>query len=461
MYCMRCGTYNDEGSAFCTNCGCALSDNARQTNSVGSIVRERTVVLGGQEQSAGIDPIPAPHPQGNGVAARVRSKAPIVALALVGVSVAILVALIAIDPAGLLRPDNDAVESDSVSGSVSVGVGVGDGNIEASTTGSVSVDGEANAAYAGKSGSIGNLINGGYMGMDDNGFLYFARPVEGTEWDTRSIVRCSEDGSGKKTIYSAPSSAKNLYHLNIIENKVVFNQVIEGSSSVMCVDSDGTNRAMLDSCDDWSLCQVDDGWVYYLKSGCVCRCDVDGQSRRTMCDVGKSVVWRIAGNSLFTYAKEGAREVYASQLDGTKRTTAYESVAGYEICGSFPLNEDTLLVWEKRSSGAGTKISAVDLKSQSAKEVWSSSSGIERFCSYPDGIIVTQKDSSGVYRIFTVELDSGLQGSSTEATSKGEARFTCFLGGRVYFGALEGSNKTSCSVRSMALSGGDVRIIEQ
>lgn len=283
---------------------------------------------------------------------------------------------------------------------------------------------------------VGNLINGGHMASDSSENVYYANPIDGTDWDTNSLVRCNSKGEDRTTIYTAPSSTKNLYHINAVGDRLVFNQVIENNSTVECIGSDGSGHKTLASCDDWSLCQVDDGWVYYLKSGKLNRCDVDGGQSKTLANVGSKRLWRVCGKCLFTFDEEGASAIYKSNLDGTDRTKAYTSKSGYSVKNVIPLSADSLCVWEK---GSSMRIVLVDLTSGNSKTLYSGND-IERFCTYDDGIIVTTKEGDG-YHIYFVGYDGG--DPVNYNPGKNQVRYTCQVNQGICYGVSTDSMQNS------------------
>lgn len=470
MYCMRCGSYNDEGVRFCTHCGSPIEEDAPSPKAIPTSESDYTVAMNRPDsgnQSSPAQYVPSYDMRRKNMAGNAgeqqKSYGLVIAIVLMAsMAVALLVCLIA-DPFGVIWRNEDAAGNGEIaSGHVYVDdspsssgddltSSSGSASSGPSSSGTVSVSAGDDRSFQGKSGVIGNLINGGHFASSDDGYLYYCAPVNGTDWDTRSIVRCNPDGSNKATVYSASESTKNLYHLNVVGDRLVFNQVIENSSAVISVHADGTGQTTLDSCDDWSLCQVDDGWVYYLKSGRICRCDVDGRYRSTLSSVGSNTYWRIAGDKLFTFSTKGAREIFSSELDGSKRGVAYSSPDGYEIKNSFPIDSDTLIVWETATSGKGTRVLRVGLSSSTKQTVWTSTETIERVCAYDSGIIITRVDSGGSYRIMSVVYDSGKVGMEATVTSGDQARYTSYVLNRVYYGVISSSN--ACSIRSLAMTG--------
>lgn len=432
MYCTNCGAQNDEGQRFCTNCGHEL-DKEPEANQKGA--RKRTFLLGS-------------------------------AIALIVVAVAAL--LLIIVPVGLSRntkgSDSGARTSAALGGgsfgdksagesSDAVASGVADAARGQASAGDL----QAASDHAGRSSVVGNLINGGHVASGEDGMLYYASPVDGTDWDTRSIVRCSPDGTGKTTIYTAPNNVINVYHITVIQNNVVFSQVIENASTIMRVKTDGSGVTTLDSCDDWSLCEVYEGWVYYLKSGRIHRCDLDGGNRTALADMGNKINWRVWDDNMYSYAKDGAREVYVSSLDGSNRSALYSAPDGYEVRNMFPLDSNRLLVWLGRQSGGGTQLGIVDLGTKECHQFWTSSNDIERVCSYPDGAIVTQKEPTGTYTVSSIPYSTGSTDFKFTAASSGQARYTSYVLGSACYGVV--SDNGQCSVHAQPLGGGNNMLI--
>jgi hypothetical protein len=408
-----------------------------------------------------------------------KSYTPVIAVAIVTLVAVLSLVLVVTDPLNVIwhRDGGSSVDGGATAGSAASGRVYVDGSEQKEETGSkpgsdsgntasgktpstdaISSDAGGDRIQQSKSSVMGNLINGGHMAMGEDGYVYYANPVDGTDWDTRSIVRALPDGSGKTTVYTGPSSTKNLYHISVIGDRVVFNQVIENNSTVVTVRTDGGDKIVLDSCDDWSLCQVDDGWVYYLKSGRICRCDLLGRTRSTMASVGSNTHWRVAGVRLFTFSKNGAREIYCSDLNSSNRTTVYTAANGYEIRNAFPIDSSSLLVWEAPSSGEGTRLTKVDAAGSNPKAFWTSGETIERVCTYNQGVVIT-KVNSGAYSVATIAFDTGEIGID-EVVSRGtQTRYTCFLKDRIYYGNISDDDALECSVWSIALSGHDARQI--
>jgi hypothetical protein len=303
--------------------------------------------------------------------------------------------------------------------------------------------------------TAGNLVNGGHMALGADGMLYVGSPVDGTDWDTRSIVRCKPDGTGSSVVYTAPASVKNVYHINVAGDLLVFNQVAEGASSVVAVGTDGRGSRTLDSCDDWSLCQVEGSWVYYLKSGSVCRCDVSGGSRATYANVGGSTYWRVSGEKLITFADKDATSVRISALDGSNAKDAYRAPGGFTIRNAFPLDSTSMVVWEQGSSESRVKL--VGMADGRERTLWTGADDVQRVSAYDGGVILTKRGASAVYTIEARSAAGGESVFSSVAHPGEQVRYTSYLDGRVYFGLVSGD--LQCSVHSMSMSGDDDRTV--
>lgn len=503
MYCRNCGVINDDSALYCVECGSLLAAEPSQPDAVPqaqassqtsddmpqtqSLPQGYTVMVDGVQGAAnpyataanttaaapGMNPAVPNHTAYDSAVVTRKSRALIAALAILSLVAVIALVLVLVDPLDVIWHRGGSNNSGGTpSGGSTNGVVVVSGiPPKDNPTGSEGASGSVTVSdttasdegddriQQGKSSIVGNLVNGGHMAVGEDGYVYYASPVDGTDWDTRSIVRCSPDGSGKTTVYAGPSSTRNLYHISVIGDRIVFNQVIEKGSTVVSVRTDGGDKITLDSCDDWSLCQVDDGWVYYLKSGRVCRCDLAGKVRETFASVGGNTLWRVAGKRLFTFTEKGAREVYVSDLNGSNRSVVFSSANGYEVKNAFPIDQDALLVWEAPSSGEGARLSRVDVASSNTKAFWTSGNKIERVCAYASGAIITKANSGGAYSLATIPYDTGGIDIDVVVSQGTQTRYTCCLGDRIYYGNVDESAGLKCSVWSIALSGYDARQI--
>lgn len=308
--------------------------------------------------------------------------------------------------------------------------------------------------YQGLSSPIANLINGGHMGGNDMGDFVYAEPISGTNWTTKSLVRTDSNGGNQSTIYTAPNSTENLYHLNVIDDRVVFNQVIEHASSVVSVNVNGGDVKTLDSCDDWSLCQVYDGWVYYRKNGMLCRCDMDGNYRTTLCDVGTNTLWRIVGNEMYYFDDNGDSKIHVSRIDGSNSSIVYHASNGHKVKNAYPVGDDRLVILEQSTSGEDYAVRLFTIPTGASATLISDTPNIERVCSYPDGVIATQRVSDGNYRIFSASYSG--QGSNLDVAIRDDAevRYTCYINNMILFGEI--SKSQDCSVRGFAMEGGGI-----
>lgn len=316
------------------------------------------------------------------------------------------------------------------------------------------------AVYAGASSNIGTLVNGGHMGCDEEGHVYFAVPEDGTYWKTHSIVRTNADGGGEVEVYSAPATTEVLYHITAVENRVVFNQVIEGNSAVVSAQADGSSAQTLDSCDDWSLCQVDNGWVYYLRGGMLRRCDLDGNERGDLVPVDAETLWRIDGERMYTFPENGARSILLTNLDGSQKKEVFAASSGRIIRNAYPVSGAKLLVLEVDESGEGDcQVFLVDVESGSITTI-ASGSDILRMCSDDSGVYLTSQIGDGVYRIRSVGFDGRPLGLDKEVDDGGEVRYVNVMAslGRLYYGVIQ--SDLSCMIRGMDIKTGEAWDVE-
>lgn len=308
--------------------------------------------------------------------------------------------------------------------------------------------------FKGETAPIANLINGGHMASDENGTLYFSKPENGTDWDTQSIVKVPISGGSQTMLYSAPKNTINLYHLNVIGDRIIFNQVIEKSSSIMSISINGGDAKPLSSCDDWSLCQVYDGWVYYRNNGNLYRCDVDGKNQTSLANVGTNSLWRVAGNSLYYFNSDGDSQICASSIDGKNNTVVYHAPNGYQIKNAYPIDDNRLMILEKTTSGKSFVVRLYTISTDTTTTVIHDTSNIERICSYPEGVIATQKTAEGKYRIFSASYTGESPNLDVSIDDGNAVRYTCFTNNYIFFGEI--SNSLDCSIKGFAIEGGGI-----
>ncbi|MBP3883723.1 MAG: zinc ribbon domain-containing protein [Olsenella sp.] len=457
-YCTCCGALVEEGQKFCTSCGLTLEQGSESQGAGGAASAGGAVPLvdprkGRSAGGADLEPAPV---QGQA------KKVPVAAAVAAGVVVAAaIIGAVVFVPRVVGGNAGTAGESPAASANkpssdkdvAQPGGKSGDNGAEGSAGANAGKDVDKSAAKG--FSTAGNLVNGGHMALGSDGTIYVGSPVDGTDWDTRSIVRCKPDGTGSSVVYKAPQSVKNVYHINVAGDLLVFNQVAEGNSSVMSVGTDGQGSRTLDKCDDWSLCQVEGSWVYYLKSGSVCRCDVTGGSRATYANVGSSTYWRVSGDKLITFADKGATSVRISALDGSNAKDAYRAPSGFSIRNAFPMDSTNMVVWEEGPSVSRVKL--VGMADGKEQTLWSGSDDIQRVSSYDGGIILTKRDASGTYGIEAYAVAGGDPVFSSVALSGDQVRYTSYLDGRVYYGLVSGD--LQCSVHSMSMAGDDDRTI--
>ncbi|MDO4536605.1 MAG: DUF5050 domain-containing protein [Coriobacteriales bacterium] len=305
--------------------------------------------------------------------------------------------------------------------------------------------------------NVGNLVNGGHMGMDTDGHLYYAEPVDGTDWDTKSIARCESDGSNRSVIYRGAANSVNLYHINAAAGRLFFNEQTDSGSTVVSVKFDGGDVRTLDACDDWSLCQVDGGWVYYIKGGVLCRCDATGGKREELAQVGSEPSWRVAGNKLFTFVQDSGTDVYMSDISGASRKSVYAPSSGFTVRNSFPIGEDTLMVLEKDSAN-NSHVVKVDLKTGVANSIHEETGewNVQRMCACDEGIVITSAGSGGAYSIDLIDAKGSTRTLFVSQNGEGEVRYTTALGSKAYFGLVNGGQ---CSLNAVGVKGGTMQVI--
>lgn len=364
------------------------------------------------------------------------------------IGVGCVAAIIVIAITLLLRPsgggDASGANSGSATGNSGSTVVIENGESDASSSG---------ATYP----YVGNLVNGGHMAGGQSGDIFYADPEDGTDWDTKSIVWCAKNGSSKQILYEAPNTTINLYHLNPVDGYLVFNQIIDKQSTVVCVNTSTGKATTIDSCDDWSLCQVADGKVYYLKAGTIWEADLKGGNKHSITSVGDKTKWRIWNGALYTFDEKDASQIDVSSLNGSNRKTLYQETDGYTVTNAFPVTlpsgSDALVVLE----GASGKDDFVQLVSDGkVKTLTSSSDSIERACAYDEGVVLTTKASNGKYYLSALSFTGGSTRSRTEVPYKGEVRYTCYASGLVVFGVVDGK---TCSVCTFDLKTGDFNTI--
>lgn len=307
--------------------------------------------------------------------------------------------------------------------------------------------------------NIGNLINGGHMAMSPSNMLYYANPTDGSEWDTKSLVFCSSDGSGKSTFYKGPNDTVNLYHINAVGNDVVFNQITSSGGSVIVASPLSSSSIQIDTCDSWSLCQVENNQIYYLKDGHVWRCNIDGSGKTSFARFGNDVLWRVWNDRIISFPEKGASAVYLSDLNGNNSKSVYSAKANRSIKNAFPVDSSRLLVWEKSASSEDERIVLVDTAKSTETELWADSGGIQRLCASENEVILTSRITDESYRIFSIKFNGSRGDLDFTVPRRGQVRYTSYLNGRIYFGLIDTSAGNQCSLHSVSMTGTDYRDI--
>lgn len=285
-------------------------------------------------QPATMPPQPAPqapHPKSGPKPAVIAIVAVVAILAFVGVLLVTHKSAETGAPAA-----TEAGSSATAAGTGDTGTSTGETGTSASDTAAGTSSSSASSSSAAPSTSqasvpvdsssstdIGNLVNGGYACADDQ-YVYYSTATSDSEWFSAAIVREPKNGGAPETIYTSQSDYALMYHLNVTSGRVIFSEVDgksgEETSRVVSVGTDGSSPQVLADCDNYSLCQVYEGLVYYQSASTIRVMNPDGSNQSVVFSPGNGMLWRIANDKIFYFANGGDNEVRSVPLGGTSST---------------------------------------------------------------------------------------------------------------------------------------------
>ncbi len=321
----------------------------------------------------------------------------------------------------------------------------------------------ASREFEGVSSDIGNLANGGRFAWYGND-IYYAKPEDGKEWVAKSIVRTQADGKKKDDVYKASSDTKSIGNINALGKRLVFTEAGKDKTYVVSVDSEGGDRLTIDECDEDSLCQVDDGWVYYQRDGVVYRCDPYGQGVSKVVDAGKKD-WCVTDSIIFT-TEDDSTTLYMTFVKSGERIKAYDASDGCRIALTCFRDPRTLPILEKSKTGKQCSVIMV-YPTGAPHTIWSGEGDIEAMCSTDDGVSLVRKNAAGDYSILAVRVpdknDPKTQAESWrselkhvgDVKGKGEVRYLSHFPGNVTFASV--NNNAKCGWNVVDLKGGEAR----
>ena len=331
---------------------------------------------------------------------------------------------------------------------------------------------DASFTNAGLHSNMSAIVNGGYVCYGDATHIYYSVPTNLSDWSTYQIVCADRVGNNIQDIYTGPHDTRTINHLCMLENYLVFSQVTTNGSSVMAVRVDGSEKIELDTCDTYTLCQVDNGWVYYLKNGSIWRCDIKGENKTELAYIGSANNWRVWGEKVYFYASDSAYLIYEADLDGDRQEVIYYPSDNHAIKNAYPVADRRLVVFETDWSGTDGNVVYVNLDAEEpADESYSEGeedenaseevvqevpkrtlvSGLEikRVCSDDEGIYYTVQGPGTTYRIGYVGFDGRAIGPEREIDNKGEVRYNCVLPevNTLYYGVV--TDTLECTFHGM------------
>lgn len=324
-------------------------------------------------------------------------------------------------------------------------------------------DNDASREFEGVSSEIGNLVNGGQFAWHDK-YIYYVKPEDGKEWVTRSIVRTQADGKKKDEVYKASSDTKSIGNINALGKRLVFTEIGKDKTYVVSVDSEGGDKRTIDECDDGSLCQVDDGWVYYQRGGVVYRCDPYGQGVSKVIEAGKND-WCVTESIVFT-VEDDSTTLYMTFVKSGERMKVYDASAGCYIASTCFKDPNTLPILEKSKTGKQCSVVMV-YPTGSPHTIWSGEGDMEGMCPTDDGVSLLRRNAANDYSIFAVrEPDKNDPKTHTadwrselkhvgDVKGKGEVRYLSYFPGNVTFASV--NNNAKCGWNVVDLKGGEAR----
>ena len=319
--------------------------------------------------------------------------------------------------------------------------------------------------YAGESSDIGNLANGGQLASSGSD-IYYAKPEDGKEWVTKSIVRTQADGKKKDEIYKASSDTKSIDNINALKDRLVFTETVKDKTYVVSVDSKGGDKRLIDESDKGALCQVYDGWVYYQHDGNVYRCDPFGQGQSEIRKVGDDQ-WYVIDNMIFTI-EDDSTTIYLNVIGSSERVKIHTASDGCYIASVCFKSAHILPILEK--SKTSKKCSVIEVTGNGGPiPRWVGEGDVEALSSYDDGIVLLRKNAANDYSIFTLrgpdadspkdrtrEWDGELKAVG-DVKNKGEVRYMSSFSGSIAFASV--NNNSKCGWNAIPNSGGDIRAI--
>lgn len=356
-FCLRCGSPIDEGDDRCPACGAPL-DSMVETIAGNGVVSEfsESVRVNRAE-----------------VEERREENRKLVALIGIASVALILVAIIVscVDSCSTrhdIAPVAQAESSEaqeSAEGEEGATEGEGEAEAEAET------EAEAEAApviapVASEPGTslAGNLKNGGYVTISD-GWIYYVIPDGSDGWHASSIGRMREDGNMRSVIYSAPDSDSIITDLNVVGDRLYFNEDDGWTSRVITIPASGGDRESVSTNNSGSLCQAFNGIVYLRDYDGMWQFDPNIWS----CDYIDVSIWDYdqwfawtapagaSGTALYCYQR-GGTTIYATQPaeGGAPFWEVLRVADGQGILEAIPTNECVWLLVDTNYDGYGDEV---------------------------------------------------------------------------------------------------------
>ena len=445
--CPRCGSVNLSDARVCAGCGADLESADEEDDALQGY--EFHIGLKRRKSKKGLDSL---------VDKFKEFWAPVIAVLVIFITLSAGVAAVFLVK-GVYAPNSgDAKTTETEQVYVPVKEGETSGDVQADQgVGVASVEGGPSIGV-GFSSNLSSIVNGGYVCYGDANNIYYSLPTNASDWSTAEIVCADRAGNNIRDVYKGPGSTRTINHLSIVENYLVFSQVTISGSSVMAVRVDGSEVTELDTCDTYTLCQVDNGWVYYLKNGSLWRCDIKGDNKSELAYIGNANNWRVWGDKIYFYASDSAYLIYEADLYGDNQRVVYYPTDNHAIKNAYPVAEGRLVVFESDWSGSDGNVVYLNLNAeepqdQSFEQTEDEGDGeganvtqtgeevveevpkrmlvtgleVKRVCSDDAGIYYTVKGPDTTYRVGYVGYDGRAIGPEREIDDGGEVRYNCVL----------------------------------